>query len=81
MTIVKTFTAAAVLALVAIGPANACSYAKQDTSAEAPKPAEVATAPAAQAISPAPAAPAATASTATAIASAEQTAAPAVKPN
>jgi hypothetical protein len=82
MTPVKSLAAAAVLALFATGPAFACSYSKQDTSAEAAKPAEVAAAPAAVTTPPAePTAAMPTAPASTEVATATQTDAATVKPN
>jgi hypothetical protein len=81
MTTVKTLAAAAVLALVATGPAIACSYSKQDTTAEAPKPAEVAAAPAQATTAPASTTAAAPTSASTEVAVATQVATPTVKPN
>jgi hypothetical protein len=77
MRIVKSLAAAAVLALAATGPALAdCSYSKQDTTAEAQKPAEVAAAPTVATPAAEPTTPAATE-----IASATSVETPTVKPN
>jgi hypothetical protein len=84
MTLVKSLAAAAVLALFATGPAMAdCSYSKQDTTAQAPKPAEVAAAPAIATPAPAPVEPTATtpAPTGTEVATATQAAPATTKPN
>jgi hypothetical protein len=83
MSLVKSLASAAVLALFAIGPANACSYSKQDTSAEAPKPAEVAAAPAIVTPAPVPVEPTATtpAPAGTEVATATPVAPTTVKPN
>jgi hypothetical protein len=83
MTLGKSLGSAAVLALFAIGPAFACSYSKQDTSAEAQKPAEVAAAPAVVTPAPAPVEPTATtpAPTGTEVATATQSAPTTAKPN